>query len=161
MLVVKKLLANLGDISDLGSTPGTGKYPGGGHGNPLQYSCLENPMDIGACQAIVYRVTKSWIGLKQLSTHIHAWLHVFPKQNHVYTGLSLYFPGAVLSERFHWQSASQAIVFSKTLNKAQLTVLIGCIFLSLFLYRSFLNLISNSSELHFKVSLYYIATQLS
>ena len=70
--MVKKLLANLGDISDLGSTPGTGKYPGGGHGNPLQYSCLENPMDIGACQAIVYRVTKSWIGLKQLSTHIHA-----------------------------------------------------------------------------------------
>ena len=41
---------------------------GGGHGNPLQYSCLENPMDRGAWQATVHRVTKSWTRLKQLST---------------------------------------------------------------------------------------------
>ena len=43
--------------------------PGGGHGNPLQYSCLENPMDRGAQRAMVYKVMKSEIGLKQLSTH--------------------------------------------------------------------------------------------
>ena len=44
-LVVKKLLANAGDIRDIGSIPGSGRTPGGGHGNPLQDSCLENPMD--------------------------------------------------------------------------------------------------------------------
>ena len=43
--------------------------PGGGHGNPLQYSCLENPMDGGALQTTVHRVAKSWIQLKQLRTH--------------------------------------------------------------------------------------------
>ena len=49
--------------------PWVGKIPGGGHGNPLYYSCLENPMDRGAWQATVHRVTKSWTRLKQLSTH--------------------------------------------------------------------------------------------
>ena len=44
-LVVKKLLANAGDIRDTGLIPGSGRTPGGRHGNPLQYSCLENPMD--------------------------------------------------------------------------------------------------------------------
>ena len=44
-LVVKNPLANAGDIRDMGSIPGSGKTPGGSHGNPLQYSCLENPMD--------------------------------------------------------------------------------------------------------------------
>ena len=48
VLVVKNLLANSGDIRDAGSIPGLGRSPGGGHGNPLQYSCLENPMDRGA-----------------------------------------------------------------------------------------------------------------
>ena len=42
-LVVKNLSANAGDIRDVGSIPGSGRFPGGGHGNPLQYSCLENP----------------------------------------------------------------------------------------------------------------------
>ena len=42
---------NAGDIRDLGLIPGSGRSPGGGHGNPLQYSCLENPMDRGAWQA--------------------------------------------------------------------------------------------------------------
>ena len=42
------------------SDPGLGRYPGGGHGNPFQYFCLENPIDRGAWQAIVRRVTKSW-----------------------------------------------------------------------------------------------------
>ena len=51
-LVVKNPPANEGD---LGLIPGLGRYPGGGHGNPLQYSCLENPMDRGAWQAVVHR----------------------------------------------------------------------------------------------------------
>ena len=48
---------------EAGSIPGSGKSPGGGHGNPLQYSCLENPMDRGAWQAIVHRITKIWTQL--------------------------------------------------------------------------------------------------
>jgi len=46
--VVKNLPAKAGEIIDVGSIPGLGRYPGGGNGNPLQYSCLENPMDKGA-----------------------------------------------------------------------------------------------------------------
>ena len=57
--MVKNLPANAGDISDLDSIPGLGRIPGGGHGNPLQYSWLENPMDRGAWWATVHRVTKS------------------------------------------------------------------------------------------------------
>ena len=52
--------ANAEDIRDAGLIPGSGRFPGGEHGNPLQYSCLENPMDRGAWWAIVHRVTKSW-----------------------------------------------------------------------------------------------------
>ena len=59
-LVVKNPSASARDVRDVGSSPGSGRFPGGGHGNPLQYSCLENPMDRGAWQAIVHRVTKSW-----------------------------------------------------------------------------------------------------
>ena len=51
------------------SIPGLGRFPGGGHGNPLQYSCLESPMDREAWWATVHRVTKSWIWLKRMSTH--------------------------------------------------------------------------------------------
>ena len=54
---------------DLSSIPGSGRSPGGGHGTPLQYSCLENSMDRGAWRATVYRVTKSRTQLKQFSTH--------------------------------------------------------------------------------------------
>ena len=48
-----------GAAGDAGSIPGSGRSPGGGYGNPLQYSCLENPMDRGAWQATVHRVAKS------------------------------------------------------------------------------------------------------
>ena len=48
VLVVKNLPANVGDVRDVSSIPGSGRSPGGGHGHPLQYSCLENPMDRGA-----------------------------------------------------------------------------------------------------------------
>ena len=58
-LVVKNLPANAGDIRDAGSIPGSERSPGEGNGNPLQYSCLENPMDRGAWQATVHEVAKS------------------------------------------------------------------------------------------------------
>ena len=51
--------SNAGDVRDTGSVPGLERSPGGGHDNPLQYSCLENPMARGAWQATVHRVTKS------------------------------------------------------------------------------------------------------
>ena len=56
----KESTCSAGDTEDMGSVAGLGRFPGGGHGNTLQYSCLENPMDRGAWQAIVDRVTKSW-----------------------------------------------------------------------------------------------------
>ena len=59
-LVVKNPPANAGDIRDMDSIPGLERSPGGGHGNPLQYYCLENPMDTGAWLAMVHRVAKSW-----------------------------------------------------------------------------------------------------
>ena len=58
--VVKNPPVNAGDV---GSVPGEGRSPGGGNGNPLQYSCLENPMDRGAWRATVHGVTKSWTHL--------------------------------------------------------------------------------------------------
>ena len=51
------------NVGDLGSIPRLGRTPGGGHDNPLQYSCLENPMDRGAWRAIVHGVAKSWTRL--------------------------------------------------------------------------------------------------
>ena len=57
-LVVKNLPVNAGDIRDTDSIPGLGRSPIGGNSNPLQYSCLENPMDRGAWQAAVHRVAE-------------------------------------------------------------------------------------------------------
>ena len=68
--VVKNLPVNAGDIRDKDSVPGWGRCPGGGHGSPLQYSCLENPMDRGAWHATVRRATKSWTRPKRLNTTI-------------------------------------------------------------------------------------------
>ena len=70
-LVLKNQPTNAGDVRNMGSIPGLGRSPGGGHGNPLQYSCLENPMDRGAWRATVHRVTKSQTRLKWLSTHTY------------------------------------------------------------------------------------------
>ena len=58
-LVVKNLPAKAGDLRDVGLIPGSGRCPGGGNGNPLQYSCLENPMDRGAWRATVHGAAKS------------------------------------------------------------------------------------------------------
>ena len=63
--VVKNLPTSAGNM---GSVSGLGKSPGGGNGNPLQYSCLENSMDRGAWWATVHRITKSQTRLKRLST---------------------------------------------------------------------------------------------
>ena len=65
--MVKNPPTNAGDIRTEGSIPGSGSSPGGGHGNSLWYSYLENPMDRGARRVTVHRVTKSWTQLKQLS----------------------------------------------------------------------------------------------
>ena len=59
VLVVKNLPANAGDIRDVGSILGSGRSAGGKHGNPLQYSCLENSIDRGAWRVTVHRVAKS------------------------------------------------------------------------------------------------------
>ena len=64
VLVVKNLPASAGDIRDAGSIPGSGRSPRGGHGNPLQSSCLQNPMDRGAWWDAVQGVAKSWTRLK-------------------------------------------------------------------------------------------------
>ena len=58
-LVVKNPPANVGDIREASLITGSRRSPGGGHGNPLSYSCLENPMDRGAWQAAVHRVQMS------------------------------------------------------------------------------------------------------
>ena len=62
------LPTNAGNARDTGSILGLGRSPGGGHGNPLQYSCLENPMDRGAWRATVCKVAQNWTWLKRLST---------------------------------------------------------------------------------------------
>ena len=69
--MVKNLPANAKDIRDVGSVPGLGRSPGREHGNPLQHSCLESPMDRGAWQATAYRVAKSQTQLTQLSTRAY------------------------------------------------------------------------------------------
>ena len=66
-LMVKKPPANAGDVRDMGSIPGSERFPGEGHGNPLQYSWLKNPMNRGALRAIVHRRAKSRTQLKPLS----------------------------------------------------------------------------------------------
>ena len=70
-LVVKNLSAKAGDVRDLGSIPGSQRSPGGGHGNPLQFSCLENPMDRGAWWATVRRLQRVRQNRSDLAQHIH------------------------------------------------------------------------------------------
>ena len=68
VLVLKNLPTNVGDM---GLISKWGRSPGGGNGNPLQYSCLGNPMDRRAWRATVHRVTKSWTQLRHTHTHTH------------------------------------------------------------------------------------------
>ena len=79
--VVNNPPANAGDTRDLGSIPGSGRFPGVGHGNPLQYSCLENSIDRGAWQATVHRAEKSW-------TQLSGWAHThILTQGYLWTSL--------------------------------------------------------------------------
>ena len=66
----KESACNAGDRGDASSIPGLGKSPGGEHGNPRHYSCLENTMDRGALWATVHRIAKSWTQLKRLNMHL-------------------------------------------------------------------------------------------
>ena len=66
--MVKNPPAKVGDVRDVGLIPGSGRSPGEGNGNPLQHSCLENPMEREAWGATVHKVAQSWTRLKQLST---------------------------------------------------------------------------------------------
>ena len=77
--MVKNLSASAGDLRDVGLIPGLGRSPGGGHGNPLQNSCLENLIERGAWWATVYGVTQSRTCLKQLSMHACIGKKVFKK----------------------------------------------------------------------------------
>ena len=70
------LPASVGDAGDTSSIPGSGRSPGGGNRNPLQYSFLEKPMDRGDWQATVPRITKVQTQLRQPSSHAHYQLHV-------------------------------------------------------------------------------------
>ena len=63
----KESACNAGGVGDTGLIPGLGRFPEEGHGNPLQYSSLENPLDRGAWWATVHRIAESWTWLKQLS----------------------------------------------------------------------------------------------
>ena len=78
MLVVKNLPVNGGEVREAGSVPGSGRSPGGGHGNSHHYSCLENPTDRGeAWWAAVHRVAQSQTQLKRLSRHAFYHIHIF------------------------------------------------------------------------------------
>ena len=77
----KESTRNAGDTVDSGSIPGSGRSPGGGHGNPLQYFCVENPGDKRAWWATVHRVAKSQTGLKSEHAHIHVYIHIY---THIY-----------------------------------------------------------------------------
>ena len=68
-LVVKNPPANAGDMRDVSLIPGSGRFPGGGHGNPLQCSWLENPMDRGFWRAAAHGVAQNRTWLNRLSTH--------------------------------------------------------------------------------------------
>ena len=83
VLVVKNLHVSAGGIRDTGLIPGSGRSPGEEHDNPLQYSCLENPMNRAAWCVTVHRVTESWTQLKQFSTHARIYFsqHCFLKRH--------------------------------------------------------------------------------
>ena len=77
--VEKNLPANAGDAREAGLIPGLGRSPGAGNGNPLQSSCLGNPLDRGVCWAIVHGFAESDM-TKQLSTHTHTHTHTHTPQ---------------------------------------------------------------------------------
>ena len=102
-IVVKNLPANAGDIRDWSSIPGLGRTPGGGHGNQLQYPCLENSMNRRACWPTGHEVTKSWTWLMWLSAraHTHTHTHTLEFTDQIFLAVSkqlLYHPGILKIE---------------------------------------------------------------
>ena len=73
--VVKNLPAKAGDLRDTGSIPGSGRFSGGGNGNPLQYSCLENSLDREAWQATIQGVAEESGTTQYTHTHTHTHTH--------------------------------------------------------------------------------------
>ena len=96
-LVVKNLPATAGDWRDMGLIAVLGRSPGGGHGDPLQYSCLESPVDREAWQAMAHRVTTSWRWLKWLSAHA-CWLSLLNRKSLVWMFLPPVLPDDYFSE---------------------------------------------------------------
>ena len=94
-LVVKELPANAGDVRDAGSIPGLGRSPRGGHGNALQYSCLENPVDRGAWRATVHGGPKE----SNMTEHAHSLpleAPSHPSPNPIYVGCAGWAPSSRL-----------------------------------------------------------------
>ena len=123
VLVVKNLPANAGDVRDLGLIPGSGRFPGGGHGNPLQYSCPENPLDRGAYWATVHRVSKTWTWLQWFTTQASirmsqnsqlvnpwiSWSGLFLISHlHLHSGITVQFSYPVLSDSLRLHESQHA-----------------------------------------------------
>ena len=119
VLMIKNPPANAGDIRDSGSIPGSGRSPGGGHGNPLQYSCLENPVDRGAWWAMVCRATKSRTRLRRLST--------YSRSNDYYQTelLSLKSPSHPLRTLLRWNHSAKMYVYHSSHSLSPLVFLDG------------------------------------
>ena len=98
-LVTENTPASTEDLRDTGSIPGCGRSPGGGHGSPLQYSCLENPMDTGAWWATVYRVAKSQTWRKWPSTHTCTHIHRCARRNGSSGRFSLFLSNGIRMDR--------------------------------------------------------------
>ena len=125
-LLVKSLLANAGDVKDAGLIPGLGRSPGGGHGNPLWYSCLENLMDKGAWWATVHSVVQSWTRLKWFThiTHVLAIVNIATMNIEVFVSFwtisSVQSLSCVWLFATPWKAARQAslsIISSRSLPK--------------------------------------------
>ena len=102
VLVVKNLLASAGDMKVAGSIPVSERSPGGGRGNPLQYSCLKNAMDRGAWQATVHGVAKSWTWLTNTFTFmVYRWRNV-----HIFLKVSIWFPQVRCIQGPRWDFSS-------------------------------------------------------
>ena len=81
---------NAEDTRDTASIPGLGQPPGGGNGNPLQYSCLKNPINRGAWWATIHGVTKEPVMTQQLSTHDRQMIQMADTHTHIYINKSTY-----------------------------------------------------------------------
>ena len=87
-LMVQNLPVSARYARSSGSIPRLGRSPGVGNGNPLQYSCLENPMDRGAWRATVHGASKSWTQLSDSHTHTLAFLILLSNEKHIFPFLS-------------------------------------------------------------------------